>query len=57
MEYKKHFTQMTQKIKVSSHADIEYIIMSNNEKYAIMIVQVEPDEEFKIVTCNLENPD
>ena len=39
-----------------TQADVETIIISNNEKYAIVIMQTEPDEAFRIVQYELENP-
>jgi hypothetical protein len=38
LDYKKQFIQMTKRQKVQTQADVETIIISNDEKHAIVIM-------------------
>ena len=48
---------MTKRESVSTGADIESITISNNEKYAIVIMQKDLDEHFIIVRYDLNYPE
>jgi len=48
---------MTKRDIVSTGADIESVIISKNEKLAIVIMQKEPDEIFNVVRYYLHAPE